>query len=331
MKLFYILGRNIKFFLFDALLLIEFFYDFNHFRRNYARTGNRVKDLKNCEARIILYYHVLEKGLSHPQPKKLFGYEAAKTLADLLEDFVFHDLQKTNQIVTAIEVLSEYTSAQMIKPFIDKKFCKRVIALRQWCGNSNNNVAGAISLSKSQFFREVEKPFGEFARSRRSCRYFSDSKIPKTKVIEAVDIAKSSSPSVCNRQTCKVHYLTDKSDILNHLKLQEGNRGFSDNIQALLLVTSDLKLFVNLKERNQAFVDGGIFTMSLLLSLHSVRLGAVPLNWCYDSKQDRALRRLGFVSQSEKLIVMIGIGNVPDYFAVPGSMRRPISEILETY
>ena len=331
MKFFRFLSRKIKYFLFDFYLFIEFIYDFKQFRKNYARTGKNEKDYKIHEARIILYYHVLEKGLSHPEPKEKFGLETAMKLIEILEDYFLFNFPSTDQVIAGIEVLVAYTKAPTIKPFIDKTIIDRVSYLRERHIHKKIDPVGAIELSKTKFFSNNDKPFSEFARSRRSCRQFTKSEIPKKRVFEAVDIARISSPSVCNRQTCKVHHLTKKVDILNHLKLQEGNRGFGEKIENLLLVTSDLRLFVNVNEKNQAFVDGGIFTMSLLFALHSVKLGAVPLNWCYNSKQDRALKKLGFVSESEKLILMIGIGNVPDYFSVPASVRRPLREILESY
>jgi hypothetical protein len=53
-----------------------------------------------------------------------------------------------------------------------------------------------------------------------------------------------------------VHYYKDR-DIKNSLlKLQGGNGGFTDSINQLLIVTSEVRRFIKL-ESYQVYVDGG--------------------------------------------------------------------------
>ena len=122
--------------------------------------------------------------------------------------------------------------------------------------------------------------------------------------------------------------MTNRNDIDNHLSFQTGNRGYGHKINKLLIVTSDMYLFEGPKERNQAFTDGGMFSMSLLYALHSLKIGAVTLNWAYDKKQNSSLHNLGVIPENEKVIVFIGIGFPPAEFRVATSIRRDIEDIV---
>ena len=60
------------------------------------------------------------------------------------------------------------------------------------------------------------------------------------------------------------------------LKIQGGFLGYAMP-PVLLLVTSDIRAFMNNGERNEPFVDGGLFSMSLLYALEAYGLAACPL------------------------------------------------------
>ena len=47
-----------------------------------------------------------------------------------------------------------------------------------------------------------------------------------------------------------------------------GNTGFDGEVQNYIVVTSDMSAFYDPFERNQVYVDGGIFTMALVEALH---------------------------------------------------------------
>jgi hypothetical protein len=93
-------------------------------------------------------------------------------------------------------------------------------------------------------------------------------------------------------------------------------------------VVSDVSFFVNIDERFQCYIDGGIFAMSVLNALHYQKIAAVPLNWSHHVENDQKLRALGFVKPSEKVILMIGIGDAPAKFKIATSHKRSASELL---
>jgi hypothetical protein len=71
-----------------------------------------------------------------------------------------------------------------------------------------------------------------------------------------------------------VYSVSNDTAIEQVLALQNGNRGFGHLAKRVLIVSADLHAFIGPIERNKAFVDGGMFAMSLLYALHRLELGA---------------------------------------------------------
>ena len=116
--------------------------------------------------------------------------------------------------------------------------------------------------------------------------------------------------------------------MFNYSKLQNGNNGFTDSINKVLLITTDTKKFTKL-ESNQVFVDGGLFSMNLLLSLHSLGVASCCLNTCLPYVDEEKMKIVGEIPSSERLIMMIGIGKYKDSFEVAISDRIQSKDILE--
>jgi nitroreductase len=111
------------------------------------------------------------------------------------------------------------------------------------------------------------------------------------------------------------------------LSHQNGNRGFGYRAQGVLVITSDLRAFVNAGERNQCWVDGGLFAMSVVYALHSLGLGCCMLNWSMEAAADRAMRKEMGIPDSEAVITMTAVGHLKERFKVARSHRRPLHEI----
>ena len=305
----------------DLSLFIQFLYDFHVYRRH---NGAKLKmNLTQIEGKIIAHYHVLEKGMSHPTPKNCFSLPVAENLVKLINLYDSKSKTLSRQVSVAVEVLKQYQVFSTNINCLPKEMVDQIEKLHV---KSDLNP-GFSSCTKENYFKNNTSAFDEFALSRCSVREFTDENIDKNVLLAAIKVAQKT-PSVCNRQTAKVHILTNKKDILRHLLLQTGNRGFGHKINNLLIVTSDLYLFEGPKERNQAFTDGGMFAMSLLYALHHQKIGAVPLNWAYSCAQDKALHDLGIVPENEKVILFIGVGIVPENFKLAVSDRRNLDEVI---
>ena len=164
-------------------------------------------------------------------------------------------------------------------------------------------------------------------QARRSVRNYSPDPVSLSVIEEAVSLAQQS-PSVCNRQGARVWWVLRREKIDEILTLQNGNRGFGHLAQALLIVTCELSVFEGSNERNQVFIDGGLFAMSLLYSLSHNGLGACPLNWCVDSNRDKDLHKLTNIPDAHQVVMLISVGHVPEEFSVAVSQRHDLKYIL---
>lgn len=112
------------------------------------------------------------------------------------------------------------------------------------------------------------------------------------------------------------------------LDWQPGNKGFGHLASRGLVVTVDLQAFSGAGERNQAFIDGGMFAMSILYALHAQGLGACPLAWSMRPADDVKMRRALDIPNNEAVIMMISVGNLPDTLQVAKSHRMPLDHFL---
>jgi nitroreductase len=125
-----------------------------------------------------------------------------------------------------------------------------------------------------------------------------------------------------------VHYYENEEDKKQLLKLQNGNSGFSESINKLLIITTDTKNFTKL-EGNQVFIDGGMFAMSLVYALHAEGIASCCLNTCVPYVDEKKIKRIGNIPTSERLIMMVGIGKYKENFKVAISNRIATKEILK--
>lgn len=147
-------------------------------------------------------------------------------------------------------------------------------------------------------------------------------------LIEKAAALAQTAPSVCNRQSGVVFVTQDPAKIARFLSFQDGCRGFSDQVGTLLIVTARLDTFLTSGERYQAWIDGGLFAMTLIWALHSLGLGSCCLNWSADAGRDKALRAASGLPDDHTIIMMLAVGTVPETFRVAQSPRRAPDDVL---
>ncbi|MEZ4749488.1 MAG: nitroreductase family protein [Bdellovibrionota bacterium] len=125
-----------------------------------------------------------------------------------------------------------------------------------------------------------------------------------------------------------MHDLKNPQFIQAALAFQNGNRGFGHGVTRLLLVTSDSRAFFSIRERRQGWIDGGMFSMSLVYALHSLGLVTCCLNLCVDRLVEKDLKDCLDLQEYEKPIMMIAVGHPVEKYRVTASVRKPNAEIL---
>lgn len=281
----------------------EFWLDMRRYYRFSTPAGAGALSMlegRQLECQVTKDYHRIEKGLSLRAPKSPFG--------------------------AAVDERLNVTVARAPEsPFRrHAQDARRALAL--W--NESQQIDRQISPSLASVGASQVSPdaLESFFRSRRSVRAFSDAEVPSDLVANAVDLA-INTPSVCNRQSWKAHYYV--GDLAQKvLALQNGSRSFAHEIPAVLVVTSDNALFSGSGERNQRWVDGGLFAMSLVWALHGLGLATCMLNWSRVNSASDQLRRVAGIDPSEEIIVMIGVGWPAEDARVARSPRRPVEDVL---
>lgn len=299
----------------------------------YANNSGFLKDRINQESHgseLINYYHRIEKGLSLKTPKIGFGKEVVNFLVDSLNDYVKKYNWDDVSITTYNVLLKyyEYNSKHIDLNWLIKtlnEFNKTVPV------TSISPDSGAKDITKNSILKATSAiDFKEFTSTRYSIRNYTDEEVSMDLIKSAIKIAQKT-PSVCNRQTSRVHIFASDDMKIKALSLQNGNLGFGDKASKIIMVTSDIQGLFIIPERNQAYIDGGMFAMSLIYALHSLGVGTCPLNLAVESSKAKEIREKLSLRQSELLITMISVGHIPDELKVAASARKEIEEIIKVH
>ena len=132
------------------------------------------------------------------------------------------------------------------------------------------------------------------------------------------------SPRVCNRGATRVYAIYDAQHRERALAHQNGNAGFGHTAGAVLIITTNMSAYTDFGERNQAWIDGGLFAMTLTYALHAQALGTCFLNWSALPGQDKAMRRELGIPAEEAVITFMAVGKLPQVFTVAASPREPL-------
>ncbi len=296
-------------------------YDMDSYLR-YSRTFG-ANDPGRLIGSIILQYHVIEKGLTMPESRLGFGQERIISLCRDCVKYIEKYGQNDEQVNHAIAVVLEYENLHRKNRFdLDEETIHSLIQLKDRL-ISPVQRAVQIQTGRDELFSKKDYSFPEFSASRCSVRNYSAEDVPLKGIMDALELAKHS-PSACNRQSWRTYVYTQKSMINKLLELQGGNRGFGHLVNKLIIVAGEQGLFCNSNERNQVYIDGGIYTMNLLYALHYERIAACVLNCSFDPEKEIELKRNAGIKDSEVLIVMIACGIAPDEFKVAISHRYPV-------
>lgn len=278
-------------------------------------------------ARIMYNVHAIEKGMSHVQNfRPGFGSRALSSLNDALVVYENKNYKKNSYpyiqgksiIVKYMRLHKEMNyDIDFMEEFVSKEFLKEV----------PSTSTGTKKIYSNDKKNNKKINFLELAKNRSSVREFSGNSIDEEKIINALRIAEKT-PSVCNRQGWKVFLVRDKQTIEKLLKFQRGFSGYSYLPEAVLIIGVSSSTFLSPVERNEVFVDGGLFSMSVLYGLEYEGLAAVALNAMMNSKDEDSIRKLINISDEIQLTMFIAVGDLKAETIVPVSDRRSVEDFI---
>lgn len=308
----------------EARILRAFIDDYIRYRSHSFNSTTFDKNQIGLESMIVMEAHAIEKGFSLPDIRPGYGAARIKTLIHYLEAHKQRNYGSDGFAVRkARAILSAYIKYHNE---ISYDLGSLLSMIEPW-GSDDCSAGGYITVSREEIRRKAAGNFRDFVMSRHSVRNYIKNGIDAKQIREAIEIARMT-PSVCNRQPWHVYAITDIEIKKSILELQNGNRGFGSLAPLLLIVTTDIRSFTGAEERNEAYVDGGLFAMSLIYALHYIGIGSCPLNWMVMPARDRELRRLLGLRESETVIMLIAAGHIAEKVRIAQSARRAVNDIL---
>ncbi len=288
----------------DFLLIFrEFLIDYRRYLTHGVPEHNMELRLspKFLEMQTIMDIHSVEKGLSLRETRHPFGAEVigrlTTELANAPSDFYWKkDLEDSKK------------------------------ALMLWNEEKLKSEQVVVQMKRNP--EDVKHPGPSILETRHSVRSFDcDLPVPDEILIEAVRVAYFA-PSVCNRQAWNVIFAKADETKNSLLALQNGNSGFS-GIPVVGVITVDISLFTGAGERNQPWIDGGIFAMSLSVALHGMGLGSCLLNTSVRNNYSDKIREIADIPDGHLIISMMAIGFSDVEYMKAKSSRRDVKDVLK--
>jgi len=317
----------IKLLVYQSTLPFNALYDFARYAR-YSASSLFWRDSNKLKGMLIKDYHRLEKGMALPEPRRGFGQKVAERLIGNMKTSI-QRYGPDATVALCLSVLEAYVAFQVEQGVeldaitADLHILSRLLAEHR----DKANTGGLLHITRRQLRKSADIDFEAFSSSRYSVRQFTGNPVPDETIAAAIKAAQKT-PSVCNRQAWRTHLYHDAERCRQILRLQNGNKGFGDRASHIAVITVDLKYFEGPGERSQAFVDGGLYAMSLVYALHAAGVGSCFLNWSQPMLQDMKMHKIGEIPSNEIIITFLAIGEMPEELSVARSCRRDIDEIV---
>jgi len=280
---------------------------------------------ENRLSRITAMYHSVERGLALPEPRPGFGEENMSLLMEAIREYArrFGPDESLGPAIGSLEAYLQFHVRIGVEPPNRDKIQRLVDEMTPI--RRVERGGGTIEITRQSIQDATAGVGPEFFLKRHSIRQYSDEEVSAEDIDAAIAIAQKT-PAVCNRQECQVRVVHDRALMDKMLEIQE-SKGFNHQINKLLIVTNTLTAFYGMNERNQCWIDGGLFAMSLVYGLHSRGLGTCFLNWSKSSPRDKAMRKLLKLPPQEVIIVLISVGHLPQTLDVARSARPPLDTV----
>ena len=294
-----------------------------HLKRfeKFSFSSNKCFEEKQYEAVITRWQHTIEKGLAYVKFRPGFGKNNLNSLLTAMENYALDGYSVDAFFYkTALSTLKEYQKKNELYGYVDEELNKRIESLP-----GSPNKSGGILKFELLSKREVQSlGYADFVHSRHSMRHFSEEPVEFEAVKSAIQLAQFT-PSACNRQGWRTIVVADKQKMMEILSNQNGNEGFGQEFDKLLLIVADNRCFNRDRELFQAYIDGGMYAQSVLNALHYEHIAAVPLSAALKKEQEMRIRKILQIHDAEDLILFIGIGNYPQEHQTARSERHEAS------
>lgn len=300
----------------------------------YSAHESDIRNSGNINSKLMYFTHQIEKGLSHEDFRKGFGRQVVSNLVEMLvlakkDPDVYQNFFYQEGLSALKAYKEKHESVTLAKNESIPNFDLVPANIKEEISKIPSS-SGVVNLNTQHKQNNNNIDFKTLALNRFSVRNFQkNASVEIEKIKEAIQIS-IKSPSVCNRQPARVKVITNQDLISRLLQLQGGFKGYNQP-DKLLLITSDVTAFLRMEERNQAFIDGGLFSMSILYSLEYQGIGACALSTNVSLDKAKLIREILRIPENEVLIMFIACGKMEEEVLVPKSNRNSVDRITKIY
>ncbi len=284
----------------------------------YIANGGRNKDKDKFRTDLDIRTHALEKGMSIGSVKVGFGKEKAIGIISDLKRFLSIGGDK-DVVSNYCGILWKYVSFNEELGADMSDIRSSIEALEKSEGLKRVECGGIIRKNRQDLLSSLDSSFPVFSQTRYSVRDFGETPVSISVLERALKMCEKT-PSACNRQPWKVYIY--KSDAIRDklFELQKGCNGFYKEMQYGVLICGDLCAY-NINELHQLYVDGGMYAMNFLYSLHSLGVAAIPLTMGHKPSVIKGIKKSMGIKESYFPVILIGVGSYPDNYKVAVSHR----------
>ena len=295
------------------------------FKHNYSHSAETKAKIGY---NILLIVHSLEKAMTNKHPRR-FGVAKIEELAKLIDRYAgYGDYELDFPFICAVNILREYANFYEMNDWGGADEClmaKKVISKYK---SVEIIIIGSFKLRKKEFEKDARIDYKKFLSSRHSIREFARRKIGAKDLKTAIEAA-ILSPSACNRQMCKVYNVSNESKRKKLIEMAQGFGGFEKETINTLVITFDVNSNYFIGERNQGWLNAGLFSMNLVNALHSIGIGSCFCQFGNSTRQEKTIKRILGIPDNERIAVILACGYYPEECNVTHSPRKKPEDVLK--
>ena len=309
-----------------ALYYFCFSRDFAHEQRTVLEGLRQYRKKVANKALLRRNVHRLEKGMIMRPRKERFALDyIGGTVTAFVEDLKECQSSPPDDVLWFHDVLKNY--------FAVSGSCSVVDRARERFDAAVQNVEFQSEENRIPYSREdsvvVDVKYEallDLSRRRCSVRWFEPRDVPMDLIKKALLVGLQS-PSACNRQPFRFHFVTDRSRVESVASLAWGTAGFSDNIPAVGVVIGTLDDFFSERDRHLPYIDSALAIGPFLLALETLGLGSCCLNWPDLKGVDAQMAKRIELKDYERVIMLIAIGYPDPEGGVPYSQKKGTGDL----
>ena len=296
--------------------------DYNKFKNNWIYSKSNSKKIGY---NIILEVHSLEKGMTNTNPRR-FGVEKVKNIMQLINKYEDQTNKHDFAYLLGLNALKSYLQFYEKMNWQDSEEYKAVKTFLQKYDDFEKINVGSYEINKEDFINDAIIDYDKFLASRHSVREYQSERVRENDVINAINMAMKT-PSACNRQMCKIYYVNDEKKREETIKYGKGLTNFELDNTNIFVITFDISSYCSVGDRHQGWFNAGLISMNFVNALHSLGIGSCFIQFGNDYKEEKQLKRILNIPESEKISVIIAAGYYKDKSIIPYSSRKNIKEI----